>query len=226
MWGALNIKPTRAPLGRAREETLSFYTWPAGHPLIYFAGILEPVLHKMIWNPRLHLAVLNATVCNSIKPKPSQEKNNSARRTTYLWRSRLLLLNSKQDEGREPSEATLGASLSSSTTDNMGATLVCNADGGSCSGFCSCSVSLRPVVSLGAAELSFVSRSSLLSFFGRDSSAAESLPIGVTFETSGFGGKANFWSFPPFSTTRTGPCFEALTPALTLCGSGSSMFKA
>lgn len=166
-----------------------------------------------------------------IKTKLSQEKSNSTGRTTYLWRSRLLLLSSKQEEGREPSEVTLGASLSSSTTGNVGTTaaLVCSAEGARCSGSCSLSVSSRlATVSLaaGTAELLLVSRSSLLSFFGWDSCTAVSLLTGGTFETSGFGGGTNSCWFPPFSMTCMGPFFVAPTPALTLCGSGSSTFKA
>lgn len=183
-----------------------------------------------MWDSRLQMTWTQIIQQQPIKTKPSQE-NSSAGRTTYLWRSRLLLLSSKQEEGREPREVTLGASLSSSTIGKVGTTtaLVCSADDRWCSGFCSLSVSLRPaIVSLatGTAELSFVSRSSLLSFFGGDSSTAVSLLTGGTFETSGFGGETNFCWFPPFSVTCTGPCFEALPPALMLCGSGSSTFKA
>lgn len=143
--------------------------------------------------------------------------------------SRLLLLNSKQEEGRDPSEVTLGATLISCRTGSVGTATapLGNADGGPRSAFGLPSASLRPdTVSLGtgAPELSLVSRSSPLSFFGRDSTAAVSLLMGGTFETCG--GEANFCSFPAFSVTCMGPGFEALTPALTLCGSGSSTFSA
>lgn len=143
--------------------------------------------------------------------------------------SRLLLLNSKQEEGRDPSEVTLGATLISCRMGSVGmaAAPLGNADGGPCSGFCLPSASSRPdTVShgTGAPELSLVSKSSPpLSFFGRDSGAAESLLMGGTFETCG---EENFCRFPAFSVTRTGPSFEALTPVLTLCGSGSSTFSA
>lgn len=143
--------------------------------------------------------------------------------------SRLLLLNSKQEEGRDPSEVTLGATLISCRTGSVGMAVapLGNADGGPCSGFCLPSASSRlDTIShgTGAPELSLASRSSPLSFFGRGSIGAESLLMGGTFETCG--GEENFCWFPAFSVACTGPGFEALTPALTLCGSGSSTFNA